>query len=96
MEYKIREIKVNEIDVLDDFLYEAIFIPEGAEPPSKDIIKQPELQVYVDGFGSRKGDIAFVSEVDGKIAGAVWTRIMNDYGHGYAAIYCTFQVQQSA
>lgn len=28
-----------------------------------------------------KGDICFVAECDGKIVGAVWVRIMNDYGH---------------
>lgn len=43
MNYKIREIKESEYPVLSDFLYEAIFIPEGTEKPSKSIIKQPEL-----------------------------------------------------
>ena len=32
-------------------------------------------------FGKKKDDIGFVAEVHGKIAGAVWVRIMNDYGH---------------
>ena len=43
-------------------MYEAIFIPEGFEPPPKDIIKEPDLQVYVDEFGSKTGDICFVAE----------------------------------
>ena len=80
MEYQIREIRQEEYGILDEFLYEAIFIPEGIEPPPKSIIKQPELQVYVSDFG-RKDDCCLVAEVDGKIIGAVWTRIMNDYGH---------------
>ena len=29
----IREMRDNEKDLLKDFLYEAIFIPEGMEPP---------------------------------------------------------------
>ena len=29
----IREMRDNENDLLQDFLYEAIFIPEGMEPP---------------------------------------------------------------
>ena len=29
MDYVIRELKQNEINLLDTFLYEAIFIPEG-------------------------------------------------------------------
>ena len=79
--YSIRKIRHDEVRVLDTFLYEAIFIPEGFEPPPKDIIKEPELQVYVDEFGSKIGDICFVAEADGQIVGAVWARIMEDFGH---------------
>ncbi len=45
MDYQIREIRQEEYAILDEFLYEAIFIPEGVEAPPKSIIKQPELQV---------------------------------------------------
>lgn len=81
MNYVIRELKPTEYDILTEFLYEAIFIPEGVEPPPKDIIFQPDLQVYISNFGKDKSDKALVAEVEGKIAGAVWVRIMNDYGH---------------
>lgn len=81
MVYKIRALEKSEYALLEDFLYEAIFIPDGVEPPTKDIIKKPELQVYVENFGTRRGDCALCAECDGRIAGAVWTRIMNDYGH---------------
>ena len=81
MEYKIRQIKENEYGVLEDFLYEAIFIPNGVLPPPKEIINRPELQVYIADFGKRKGDMGLVAEADNKIVGAVWVRIMNDYGH---------------
>ena len=47
MEYTIREIQKQEYPLLDNFLYEAIFIPEGIEPPLKSIISSPELQIYV-------------------------------------------------
>lgn len=81
MKYTIREMTAQEYPLLDDFLYEAIFVPEGVEPPSKSIITAPELQVYVKGFGASKDDFALVAEVENKIIGAVWVRIMNDYGH---------------
>ncbi len=81
MDYTIREIQEQEYPLLDNFLYEAIFIPEGIEPPLKTIIASPELQVYVERFGELKDDRGLVAEVDGKIVGAVWVRIMNDYGH---------------
>ncbi len=81
MEYAIREMTVPEYPLLSDFLYEAIFIPDDIKPPSRNIICSPELQVYIDRFGSLKDDFALVAEIEGKIIGAVWIRIMYDYGH---------------
>ena len=80
MDYKIREIKKNEYPILSDFLYEAIFIPVEMEKPPKSIIEQPELQVYIADFG-KPDDWCLVVETKAKIVGAVWVRIMNDYGH---------------
>lgn len=81
MQMIIRGLKDNETELLKEFLYEAIFIPEGVEPPDRSIIKQPELSLYYDGFGSGPADNCLVAEADGRAVGAVWTRIMNDYGH---------------
>ena len=81
MKYTIREMTAQEYPLLDDFLYEAIFVPEGVDPPSKSIITAPELQIYVKDFGTSKDDFPLVAEVENKIIGAVWVRIMNDYGH---------------
>lgn len=77
----LREIKENETGILKDFLYEAIFIPEGTELPPREIIEQPELKLYYDGFGIDEADFCIVADDEGKVIGAVWTRIMNDYGH---------------
>ena len=77
----IRNIRPEEIPVLDDFLYEAIFIPEGVPAPPRSIIENDDLQVYVRDFGKLPDDRCLVAEVDGMIVGAVWTRIMDDYGH---------------
>ncbi len=81
MNYIIREIAQSEIVLLEDFLYEAIFIPQGAKAPSKDIVKLPELQIYISGFGSKKDDFALVAEFENELIGAVWVRIVNDFGH---------------
>ena len=70
-----------EYELLNEFLYNAIYIPQGVDPPPKSIIEREELQVYVKDFGKSKDDIALVVEIDGRVVGAVWTRIMNDYGH---------------
>lgn len=81
MNYTIRPIKESEYELLNDFLYEAIFIPEGVQAPPKTIINEPELQVYVSDFGMEQDDICFVAEVKSKVVGAVWVRVMEDYGH---------------
>ena len=80
MDYKIRKLKKDEVRILEIFLYEAIFISEGVEPPPKDIINHPDLNIYISGFGE-KTDLCYVAEVSKKIVGAAWTRIINDYGH---------------
>lgn len=81
MNIMIREIRETEIPMLKDFLYEAVFIPPGAEAPPRAVVDTPELQVYVRDFGRQVPDIGLVAEVDGKVIGAVWARIMEDYGH---------------
>ena len=80
MDYRIREIRENDYYVLSEFLYEAIFISVGMEKPPKAIIEQPELQVYIADFG-KSDDWCLVAEVKEKIVGAVWVRVMDDYGH---------------
>ena len=42
---ELRRLRDNEIKLLQDFLYEAIYIPEGVEPPAREIIYQHELKI---------------------------------------------------
>ena len=76
----IRKLMTEESALLKDFLYEAIFIPEGVEAPPRDIVERPELRIYYDDFGTGPADHCLVAETDGRVVGAVWTRIMQDYG----------------
>lgn len=81
MKYTIRHLAPAEYPLLEDFLYNAIFIPDGVSPPPREIVKQPELQLYIKDFGKKPADIALCAEADSKVVGAVWVRIMEDYGH---------------
>ena len=81
MQIQIRKMTAQEYPLLDEFLYQAIFVPNGADAPPREIINQPELQVYVQNFGQQKGDRCLAADCGGKVVGAVWVRIMNDYGH---------------
>ena len=77
----IRKIRLEEHVLLREFLYHAIYLPQGVEPPSQSVIDLPELQVYIADFGTRPGDHCIVAEAAGKAVGAAWCRIMADYGH---------------
>lgn len=81
MNYLIKEPSADELRLLDDFLYEAIFIPEGVDAPPKSIISHPDLQVYIKDFGTSEHDKCLMAHLGEKVVGAVWVRIMNDYGH---------------
>jgi len=72
IQYTIRPIKASEIDLLQDFLYEAIFQKDGEALLPKSIIHQPEIKIYIEDFG-RPHDLCLVAELDQKVAGAVWT-----------------------
>ena len=80
----IRAMKPEEYPMLGDFLYDAIYIPEGEAPP-REIICQPELAVYIENFG-RPDDWCLVAESEGHILGAVWTRILAGAVKGYGNI----------
>ncbi len=81
MEYIIRELKKEEYILLRDFLYEAIYVQEGQNMPPKSVVDLPELSVYISGFGKSRCDKALAAELNGKVIGIVWCRIMNDFGH---------------
>lgn len=80
MEYQIKPLRPDETGLLADFLYEAIFLPEGSPAPPRSILAKPELQVYLEHWG-KPDDYCLVAEWNGRVVGAVWTRIMHDYGH---------------
>ena len=78
---EIRSLKSEEIPLLEEFIYQAIFIPQGLEPLPRSILNEPELEMYIKDFGQQPDDWALAAEVDGLLVGAVWVRIMKDYGY---------------
>jgi len=82
----IRKINENEFPVMEDLLYEAIFQDQGAEPLPREIIKDPQISVYIDEFGSKHGDCCYVADYKGWILGAVWARILSDEIKGYGNV----------
>ncbi len=85
MNCTIRKIKPQEAQLLNNFVYEAIFRKEGEEPLPREIINKPELQNYVKDF-NKPDDFCLVAEIQGKVVGAVWTRILDGEIKGYGHI----------
>lgn len=84
MEYQnnitIRTIESDEAMLLTEFLYEAIYQPEGSQKVPRTVLQQPMIWAYVKDFGKLPHDICLVSVVDGLIVGAAWSRLGCSYG----------------
>ncbi|MDN5199800.1 GNAT family N-acetyltransferase [Fulvivirgaceae bacterium BMA10] len=80
-----RELEPDEIPFLEEMLYEALFVPEGAAPFPLDIIKKPEVSKYVDNWRIYPGDLAIVAVNNDSLIGAVWGRNFQapHVGYGY-------------
>ncbi|MGG1676079.1 GNAT family N-acetyltransferase [Neobacillus sp. NRS-1170] len=67
-------------------LYQAIFIPDGEPRPSKDILKEPNIQQSLKGWG-RKGDTALIAiDAYNNPIGAVWVRLFDDLNKTFGYI----------
>ena len=78
---KVRVMRESDYGCLPELLYQAIFIPEGMDPPPRTIIRRPEIFMYIKNFGTLTGDLGVVAEQNGQVIGAAWTRIIPAYGH---------------
>ena len=81
----ICEITANDYPYLEDFLFEAIYVPEGNPRLDKSIIFQPDLYCYVKDFG-QKHDLGFIIESGKKPVGAIWTRLFSEEQKGYGFV----------
>lgn len=83
MDFEVRHIREDEWQLLEDFLYEAIYVPEGfgGEVPRSVIYDDPKCRAAFEGFGALPDDRAMVAVSNGKVVGACWARTTDEYGH---------------
>lgn len=83
MDYALRHLGEGERPLLEDFLYEAIFVPEGfeGEVPRSVIHDDPKCRAAFEGFGTLRDDRAIVAVVGGRVVGVCWVRTTDVYGH---------------
>lgn len=59
----IREIHEDEYPVLEEFTYQAIFVPEGVTAPPRTILQDPNISMYFERFGESEDDHGLVALV---------------------------------
>jgi ribosomal protein S18 acetylase RimI-like enzyme len=81
----LRPIYIQEYPLLEDFLYDAIFVPVGEEAPPRSVLLEPSILNYYQDFG-REGDYCVVAEQEGTLRGAVWGRVLSGPVKGYGFV----------
>lgn len=85
MNYNIRELKPSEYSLLKDFTYHAIFQRDPNNLLSKDILNNPELEVFYEDFG-KPDDFGLIATHENQAIGAVWARILDGPVKGFGHI----------
>ena len=66
-------------------LYHAIHVPSGATPPPADVVREPELARYVEGWSA--DDLGVIAESpDSTALGAAWLRLLAGDRAGYGHV----------
>ncbi len=58
--YDLEVLDRNFAHFMPEIVYQAIYVPKGETPPTRDILKKAELHKYYDQWG-RKGDLGLVA-----------------------------------
>jgi ribosomal protein S18 acetylase RimI-like enzyme len=83
--YLIRKLKEDEYPLLKEFTYQAIFLRDENIIVPRTILDDPKIKVFYEDFG-KPDDECLVVEVDDKIVGTVWTRIITGEVKGFGNI----------
>ena len=78
----IREMKPEEYPQLAEFTFQAIFLPDDAIVLPREVLQQADLRVYYEDFG-KPDDNCLVAEVEGRLIGAAWARILSGKVKGF-------------
>jgi GNAT superfamily N-acetyltransferase len=84
--FELRRLNAADEVLLREYLYLALFVPEGEPPFPPGIVERPDIARYVAGWG-RTGDrgLLAVESSAGRDVGAAWLRLWpaGEAGYGY-------------
>ena len=73
---KIRNLRKDELKVLEKFTYLALYVPEGEEKFPYEIVFQPEISKYYKDIDLDR-EVVLVAAEDDEIIGAIWERLLD-------------------
>ena len=82
----IREMKKEEIPLLEEFIYQAIFQKNIDDKVPRSIVNDPSVFIYIKDFGKYFDDSCLVAEQDNIIIGSVWIRLLNGTPKGFGNV----------
>ena len=74
-----------DLGLLEEMLYQAIFVPEGEAAYPRSVLELPEIARYIAGWG-RPGDFGVAARNGGEAVGAAWFRLFRGDGKGFGTI----------
>ncbi|EHB48569.1 MULTISPECIES: GNAT family N-acetyltransferase [Paenibacillus] len=84
--YNIRVATAQDEPFLWDMLYESLYVPDGAEPFSRDILNEPFMRKYVEGWG-RESDLGYIAtNGEGKPMGSITLRYFDEANKGFGYV----------
>src|SRR5262249_44592784 len=81
----IRSLTAADEPFLWEMLYQALYVPEGADPFPPDIVRSPEIGRYAEDWG-RPDDSGFVAVMGETSVGATWIRLLKGANKGYGYV----------
>jgi len=81
----IRKLRTDEYNLVKEFTYQAVFQRDENIPIPRTVLDHPKVKVFYEDFG-KPDDECLVVEVDNKVVGAVWTRILSGEVKGFGNI----------
>lgn len=80
-----RGITNDDYSILREYLYEAIYVPEGVEPYDRSIIDLPEISRYISNWDDTR-DFGLIFYSEDEIVGVIWCRLFSEDNKGYGFI----------
>lgn len=86
MNYSIRPFVDKDMPFLWEMLFQSIHVPEGEKAPSRDILKESNIEKYLKDWGRQHDHALVAMDGENNPVGAVWIRLLNRENAGYGYV----------